>query len=153
MFTTSSGNRAKFINTKNLSEVFLRNVWKNATSYFYQFILCPPLLVLRQSYAQISHRLSSPPSCPLSPGIVCCCFRFWWLVNEEHLHGQLGLQKEVQGLVGEHLPVLHHLWQVDCQLFGLGGSSVLLTFHSYGTCDEGRATHRSGFMGKDGRAA
>merc|ERR1712107_645877 len=35
------------------------------------------------------------------------------------LHGQLGLQKEVQGLVGEHLPVLHHLRQVDCQLFGL----------------------------------
>jgi len=39
------------------------------------------------------------------------------------LHGQLGLQKEVQGLVGEHLSVLYHLRQVDCQLFGLGGSS------------------------------
>ena len=30
---------------------------------------------------------------------------------------------------------------------------LLLTFHSNGTCDEDRATHRSGFMGKDGRAA
>jgi len=41
------------------------------------------------------------------------------------LHGQLGLQKEVQGLIGEHLPVLHHLRQVDGQLFGLAVMSSL----------------------------